>query len=371
MAVRERKDRGKWETYWRNPATGKRSCKLFDNRREAEKFDIKVKYDLEFKPEELLVSKKQKQLVDSKPCVDKELTFSEVVVKYFIYRRYTEKQISNWYKNTRVVLVKISNINVKSITKKMLVELYLQQVVTGISANTLRRRFNSIYSVLNFAENMEYIAHAPKHIKIESQTPKRFTPPTVDELQRLYSVAKPAFKRIIVLCGWLGMRVGPCEAFSLKWSDIDMYKNLINLRAAKKNKSEPIRIIPIPATFKQLFENWIVEDKKNGELGFVVHKKKNSERYLCSLRKANWKNTLKKAGIVNYFRPYDLRHAFATNMLENHADIGTVAKIMGHTSIIMVGKYYQHVSVRQKEKTLDLVAAPLDVQPVCPVCVSK
>ena len=71
-----------------------------------------------------------------------------------------------------------------------------------------------------------------------------------------------------------------------------------------------------------------------------------------------WKAALRRAGIARNIRPYDLRHAFATEAIAAGADIGTVAKLMGHTSLTMILKHYQHVLNSQKVATMEAIPEP-------------
>ena len=64
--------------------------------------------------------------------------------------------------------------------------------------------------------------------------------------------------------------------------------------------------------------------------------------------KRSWQTALKRAGITRRIRPYDLRHAFGTELVAAGADIGTVARLMGHSSPTMLLNHYQFVMDKQK-----------------------
>ena len=66
-----------------------------------------------------------------------------------------------------------------------------------------------------------------------------------------------------------------------------------------------------------------------------------------------WRGALRRAGITRRIRPYDLRHAFATEAIAAGVDIGTVAKLMGHSSPMMLLKHYQHVMDSQKRAAIE------------------
>ena len=64
----------------------------------------------------------------------------------------------------------------------------------------------------------------------------------------------------------------------------------------------------------------ISRSQRHGQRGSVYGKQ------ITSIKTA-WKKTFEKAG-VTYSRPYALRQAFTTNLLEAGVDAGTTAKLM-------------------------------------------
>lgn len=74
-----------------------------------------------------------------------------------------------------------------------------------------------------------------------------------------------------------------------------------------------------------------------------------------------WHTALTRAGIGRRIRPYDLRHAFATYALAGSADIGSVARLMGHTDASMILKTYQHVQDAQKRAAVEAAPDILDL----------
>jgi integrase len=80
--------------------------------------------------------------------------------------------------------------------------------------------------------------------------------------------------------------------------------------------------------------------------------------------KTAWRKSLKRAGITRRIRPYDLRHAFATEALAAGADIRTIAELTGHADVAMVLRHYQHVLDRQKQAVVNLI-------PDLPICAQE
>ena len=94
----------------------------------------------------------------------------------------------------------------------------------------------------------------------------------------------------------------------------------------------------------------IVREKEDVAKGidFVIHYK---DKPVASIKKA-WAGALERAGIKRRIRPYDLRHAFATEAITAGVDIKTVAQIMGDDPKMLL-EHYQHVFEWQKRDAVE------------------
>jgi integrase len=74
-----------------------------------------------------------------------------------------------------------------------------------------------------------------------------------------------------------------------------------------------------------------------------------------SLRAA-YGRALQKAGVTD-FHFHDLRHTFATRLVQNGQDLYKVQKLLGHKSIVMTQRYAHHYpeSLRSSVEVLDRV----------------
>lgn len=177
---------------------------------------------------------------------------------------------------------------------------------------------------------------------------KKFVPPTPDELRLMLSASPPHLQRVILLGAQCGIRVGTSELFKLAWADIDLKLGVIRVQAAQKNPSAPWRELPIRQSLLEIMRGWRAEDAAAG-IGRVIHF---HGQPVDSIKSA-WTNALKRAGISRRIRPYDLRHASATELIAQGVDIGTVAKLMGHSSPIMILNHYQYVMDKQKQSAVE------------------
>lgn len=346
MAIRVK--RNGYEVYYRDPVTGKQRSRYFKTRREAEKEERRIKYMLEFDRVKLVEEDADRTPLPPMPEVQSPevYTLSDAAQDWLKWHN-TDKLA----KPMPQVVRRFGSLDVRTISTQTLSQCALRLRQDGLADTSVVRITSAILALLRIAETMGVISEVPKKPRLAQGHAEQFIPPSEEELALLYDNASDRLKRVIILGAYFGMRVGPCELFSVRWSDIDLDNWVIRLRAAKKNHREPVRILPIPQKFRALFTEWYETDDRSSEVRLVPYRSIDSQA---------WKKLLKKAGITRRVRPYDLRHAFATNALRKGIDIGTVAKLMGHTSTVMIVKYYQYVGNSDKLNALEKLAQCMD-----------
>lgn len=225
------------------------------------------------------------------------------------------------------------------------------QKLRGCSQITINRRVSILKTAMAWAAREGvFRENNLAGMQLPRAVPKKIEPPSPDELRKMLQVAPKHVFRTIMLGLYTGARVGPSELFRLRWEHVDMWNRIINLPCARKNHNIDTRIVPINEILMDYLPAWKNEDDRRS-IPWIVHYGGNPLR---SLGRA-WHQTMEKAGITRNFRPYDLRHAYATYAIASGADIKTVAEIMGHTDASMILKTYQHVRPEQKRKAMELV----------------
>jgi integrase len=136
-----------------------------------------------------------------------------------------------------------------------------------------------------------------------------------------------------------GMRRG--EILRLTWKDIDFPQRLVRV---EKSKNGEKRSIPMSQTLYETLRGIKVRDISGTVFPVSVR----------SLRVA-FENALDKSGIEN-FRIHDMRHTFATRLVQNGVDLYKVQKLLGHKSITMTQRYAHHYpeSLRSSVEVLDV-----------------
>jgi integrase len=150
---------------------------------------------------------------------------------------------------------------------------------------------------------------------------------TLEEEKRLLEAAdRPWWLRpLLIVALHTGMRKG--EILNLRWEDIDLKRRLITVRTLKGGNK---RIIPISTTLYETLKGFKVRDL-SGKV-FPISP--------WTVRSA-FDKAVKRAQIEN-FRFHDLRHTFATRLVQAGVDIYMVKELLGHKTITMTMRYAHH-----------------------------
>lgn len=341
MAIRERRGRAsRWQVYWNNPITGRRESASFETRQEAEKHDSLVKHRLKFERESFKPQETEEQ---GHP----EITFEEAYLLYLREKQFSKKALAWQIDAMRLPLKRIGTLVVKELTRGNIEKIREEMLVMPVKSATTRGRLSVLRTVVRWCAAKGFMAPL-EFPKLPPAQYERFIPPTPEELSSIMAVAQDHIVRVIILGAQLGVRVGPCELLGLTWDDVDMESRILRVHGAKKNPNAQWREVPIRHTLLPLFEEWRNRDMRAG-IGHIIHYK---GRPVQSIKTA-WRAALRRAGISRKIRPYDLRHAFATELIAAGADVGTVAKLMGHSSPAMILNHYQYVMDSQKRAAIE------------------
>ena len=165
----------------------------------------------------------------------------------------------------------------------------------------------------------------------------------------------------IVICLSTGLRLG--EICALRWDDIDLKEKLIHVNRTVQRiavdgcdtrtrllESEPKsefskREIPISDSLVKLISAYY----HNGEYVIRCSGPMEPRTYQNHFHKY-----LKYAG-VEQKNFHILRHTFATNCIDNGADIKCLSEILGHSDVNITLNRYVHPSLETKRKQMDLL----------------
>lgn len=120
-----------------------------------------------------------------------------------------------------------------------------------------------------------------------------------------------------------GLRRG--ELLSLTWADIDLENQRLTVRP-ERAKNGRQRHVPLNGEAQAVLAQWGAQRGREGQLFAVADVK------------TAWGAILRAAGIVG-FRFHDLRHHFASKLVQASVDLNTVRELLGHADIKMTLRY--------------------------------
>ncbi len=148
-------------------------------------------------------------------------------------------------------------------------------------------------------------------------------------------------KAILELLFSTGLRVS--ELCSLT-SDLDLSRDEFSIRG----KGGKVRVVFLSSQAKQILQQYLKVRKDMSEALFVnASNNKNKVGISEGLNRRSIERIVKKyatvAGITKKVTPHVIRHCFATDLLQNGADIRAVQQLLGHADISTT-QIYTHVT---------------------------
>jgi site-specific recombinase XerD len=131
---------------------------------------------------------------------------------------------------------------------------------------------------------------------------------------------------------------------NIKWPQIDFSRGFIKVEKAKSGKA---RAIPMNSLVESTLKK-MEQEKENS--GYVFWNTK-TQKPIQDVKKG-FKKACRSAGIKN-LRFHDLKHNFASSLVENGVDIVTVSELLGHSDINITAKRYSHPSPNHKRQAVE------------------
>lgn len=247
--------------------------------------------------------------------------------------------------------ISITNVNYE-IVKKYLKYLYERK----INKSSISRKLSSIRGLYNYLVR-ENIIEVNYFNNISNPKKEIYLPKYLkeEELNKIFNVCNDndylsqRDSLIIELLYSTGVRVS--ELVNIKIKDIDIENK--SIKVLGKGRKE--RIVLYNNHTKEAMNIYLSDgyhklNKLNS--GYLILNKagnKLSERYVRIIID----KLVRKAGLDIKIGPHSLRHTFATDMIENGADLVTIKELLGHASLNTTS-IYTHITNEQIRKTYNM-----------------
>lgn len=226
----------------------------------------------------------------------------------------------------------------------------------GTKSDSMKRRTQNYYMIalrafLKFLRKRDIPAISPEKIELAKLPERQIDLITSAELERLMkapgeALAKETDERkkivrlrdsaILELLFSTGLRVS--ELCSLN-ADLDLTRDELSVRG----KGEKVRVVFLSPAAKDAVRTYLKARKDMEEALFVDGRPSHPHRITPRDIQRHLKSYVARAGITGVVTPHTLRHAFATDLLSNGADIRSVQQLLGHASINTT-QIYTHIT---------------------------
>lgn len=231
------------------------------------------------------------------------------------------------------------NIKPEQLNKDMMISFveYLQSRSVGEGAKSIYQRFKK---VIKYAVEHDVMVKNPcvsVVCKADDQTLKKDVL-SMDEIESLISTTydgqNPHIRRAFIFCLYTGMRF--CDVIELKYKNIDYSNKLLMFEQAKTKGHSATSgvVIPLNDGLLSLIGEASTDNAKDE---YIFHLPSHT---MCLKALRRW---TKRAGITKHISWHCARHSFAVNILNNGANIKTVASLLGHSGLKHTEKYTRAV----------------------------
>jgi len=239
----------------------------------------------------------------------------------------------------------VHRIKPDQITKDMMVDFteYLQSRGKGEGPKSIYQRFKK---VINYAIEHDVMTKNPCKgvvIKIDEQILRKDVL-SMEEIQTLlathYTGENPNIRRAFTMSLYCGLRF--CDVKDLTFGNVDYSNKLLKFEQnkTKGHSASSGVIIPLNDGLLRL----IGEPEKGQNKDSLIFPLPTYETCLHAIRR--W---VKRAGINKHISWHCARHSFAVNILNNGANIKTVASLLGHSGLKHTEKYTRAVDKLKEE----------------------
>lgn len=239
----------------------------------------------------------------------------------------------------------VLKIKPEQLTKDMMLSFaeYLQSRSVGEGAKSIFQRFKK---VIHYAIEHDVMTKDPCKgvvIKIdEAALRKDVLSP--NEIQTLiathYDNENPNIRRAFIFCLYCGLRF--CDVKELTFANVDFTNKLLKFEQSKTKGHSSSSGVIIPLNDGLLS---LIGQPKEGEgKEALIFPLPSHSMCLKALRR--W---IKRAGIDKHITWHCGRHSFAVNILNNGANIKTVASLLGHSGLKHTEKYTRAVDSLKQE----------------------
>lgn len=261
-----------------------------------------------------------------------------------------DRYLSRYFEQMRIT--KVGDITEQSVRE---FRLWLNRQ-PGTGSDSMKRRTQNYYMIalrafLKFLRKRDIAAISPEKIELAKLPERQIDLITSAELARLMRAPHDALAKepdahkkrcylrdaaILEMLFSTGLRISELCALN---SDLDLTRDELSVRG----KGEKVRVVFLSSAAKEAVRAYLKARDDMEEALFVDGRPNALHRITPRDVQRHLKGYVARAGITSVVTPHTLRHAFATDLLSNGADIRSVQQLLGHASINTT-QIYTHIT---------------------------
>jgi len=225
-----------------------------------------------------------------------------------------------------------------------------------LSKSSQARAISSLRTYSKFLERNDVPAPELRELKLPKVEKKIPKPITLEEFDKLVDAAigkndSHTYRNRLCLYLMFGLGLRVSELIDLDVESVHLDEGTL-LVVGKGSKE---RILPLSSALIEMLSTYLSEHRKEicfdvKERALIINKKSNRASRIDIWRWLDaWSKT---AGFKERVHPHQFRHACATALLENGANLRSIQVLLGHTSL-QTTQMYTTVSKSHLNQTLD------------------
>ncbi|HSL03374.1 MAG TPA: tyrosine-type recombinase/integrase [Nitrospiraceae bacterium] len=306
---------------------------------------------------ELILGKVRAQIVEGRffeTLEEKTRTFDELTERYLVEHAAKKSEPRHYRGYCKNLKAFFGERTLVEITPKLIAEYKARRYAAGLKPASINRELASLKKAFNLAvREWEWCRENPvSKVSMEQENNKRARWLSVEEEPRLLQGCAPWLHDLVTFALHTGMRMG--EILELTWRGVDFNRRTVMVVRSKNGERQTI---PINETVLSVLRQKSKVRSLSTELVFC-------SRVFTSMEaghlRRSFRAALRKARIED-FHFHDLRHTFATRLVQAGVDLYKVQRLLGHKSPIMTQRYAHHYpeSLRAGVEILDRVGTHL------------